>query len=156
MNAVVSTPVSRSKRIDNTSSNSLFSDEKEADFFSDEKVKDKSGSLARCKNLFSAQSDSDYSSPSKQVSSGTHLSLPGKLSTLGKVQSLSFSVCYALVLTKTNKKNGVVEMKMIKIVGNVFYICRRQSKREMQLRKQPTKPCVMLVQLRMLSESSGN
>lgn len=86
MNAVICTPISRIKRVDRTSSNSLFSDEKEADLSSVEKEKDKIGSIYRCKNLFSA-SDSDYSSPSKQVGSGTLLSLPGKLSTLGKVQS---------------------------------------------------------------------
>lgn len=87
MNAVICTPISRIKRVDSTSSNSLFSDEKDADLSSVEKEKDKIGSIYRCKNLFSAQSDSDYSSPSKQVGSGTLLSLPGKLSTLGKVQS---------------------------------------------------------------------
>ncbi|KAJ4818088.1 dicer-like protein (DUF936) [Rhynchospora pubera] len=83
VNSVTSTPVSRIKRAD-TSSNFLFSDEKDRDLFSDEKEKDTSGSIKRCKSLFSAQSDSDYSSPSKQVGSGTRLSLPGKLSTLGK------------------------------------------------------------------------
>ncbi|KAF3329008.1 hypothetical protein FCM35_KLT06086 [Carex littledalei] len=84
VNAVICTPISRIKRVDSTSSNSLFSDEKEADLSSVEKEKDKIGSIYRCKNLFSAQSDSDYSSPSKLVGSGTLLSLPGKLSTLGK------------------------------------------------------------------------
>jgi hypothetical protein len=96
VNAVISTPVSRSKRVDSTSANSLFSDEKEADFFSDKKERDKSGSLTRCKNLFSAQDDSEYSSPSKQGCSGTHLSLPGKLSTLGKVQFPSLSLPYSI------------------------------------------------------------
>jgi hypothetical protein len=107
VNAVVSTPVLRSKQVKNTSSSSLFSGEKEVDLFSDEKERDKSGSLARCKN-FSAQSDSDYYSPSKQVCSGIRLSLPGKLSTLEKVQSLSLSLCATLhYLIKTNIKDAV-------------------------------------------------